>query len=234
MVNISKKLGVLTMKKCVQCEKSFKEINIIDGKKIRLQNRDKCLECLPYKSKKNRATKRIELKCKNCDNLLTKTETEYKRSNNHFCSRSCAATYNNKHINKKILTKKCKNCKTLIYASNVYCPECIKKGRHLTSNGFIENNYLSDYQHRSDSNRYRSIRDHAKKITSTRTQKCHICNYNKHVETCHIKDIKDFSLNTKIKEINNPSNLILLCSNHHWELDHKILSILKWTLSDSD
>ena len=85
---------------------------------------------------------------------------------------------------------------------------------------------MSDYQHRSDANRYRAIRDHARKITSKRIQECHICKYNNHVETCHIKEIKSFSPETKVKKINNPSNLVLLCGNHHWELDHGFLSII--------
>lgn len=219
------------MKKCIKCDHPFQEINIINGKKVRLRNRNKCLNCLPYKSKIDRTVKYIKLKCKNCDKSITKTIAEYKRTNNHFCSRSCAATYNNKNITRK-LTKKCKNCSTLIYASNIYCPNCIKKGKHLRNNGFIEDNCLGDYQHRSDANRYRAIRDHARKITSKRIQKCHICDYDKNVETCHIKDIKDFSQGTKIREINDPFNLVLLCRNHHWELDHDILSVIKWTLSD--
>lgn len=219
------------MKQCIQCNEPFKGTNLINGKKVRLNNRNRCLKCLPYKSKTDRASKSIELQCKNCNKPITKTIAEHKRVNNHFCSRSCAATYNNKNTIKKSLTKKCKNCKTLIYASNTYCPDCIKLGKHLTNNGFIKDKCLADYQHRSDSNRYRAIRDHARKITSTRKQRCRICNYSRHVETCHIKEINTFMSDAKIKEINDPSNLVLLCGNHHWELDNNVLSIPIWTLN---
>lgn len=222
------------MKKCVKCQKEFKQYHIINNKKIRLRNRSKCLECMPYKSKDERSLIRIKIKCKNCNKMIKKAIAKNNISKNHFCSRSCAVSYNNKNKAKKQLTKKCKNCGTLIYASHINCRSCINLGKHLTNGGFIKDNCLSDYLHSSDSNRYRSIRDHARKITFKRIQKCHICDYDKHIETCHIKEIKEFSPSTKIKEINSHSNLVLLCGNHHWELDNKYLSILKWTLSDSN
>ena len=42
---------------------------------------------------------KITVECKNCDKEIEKTPSQIKRSkyNNHFCSSSCAATYNNKH-----------------------------------------------------------------------------------------------------------------------------------------
>lgn len=68
--------------------------------------------------------------------------------------------------------------------------------------------------------KYTRIRWHAKKITSTREQKCNHCGYDKHVETCHIKSIGDFPKTTKMSVVNDPSNLILLCPNCHWKMDH--------------
>lgn len=35
--------------------------------------------------------------CSNCNNQFEKTNSEIKKTKNHFCSRSCAATYNNTH-----------------------------------------------------------------------------------------------------------------------------------------
>ena len=52
-----------------------------------------------------------------------------------------------------------------------------------------------------------------------------ICNYDHHYEVCHIKPIKDFSLNSLIYEINNKDNLIHLCPNHHWEFDNNKIDI---------
>ena len=56
-----------------------------------------------------------------------------------------------------------------------------------------------------------------------RPMACVICGYNKAVDVCHIKDIKDFPNYATVLEINSQSNLIALCKNHHWELDHDML-----------
>jgi len=68
---------------------------------------------------------------------------------------------------------------------------------------------------------YREIRRHARSITRTWHQVCMApgCNYRKHVETCHLTPIADFPATTSITQINDPSNLILLCPNHHKEFD---------------
>ncbi len=42
---------------------------------------------------------------------------------------------------------------------------------------------------------------------------------------CHVKKVSDFPLDTQIKVVNAPSNLIGLCPNHHWEFDNGVLSI---------
>lgn len=39
----------------------------------------------------------IFVNCKNCDKKLKKIASQIKRGSNNFCSRSCSATYNNKH-----------------------------------------------------------------------------------------------------------------------------------------
>jgi predicted restriction endonuclease len=54
---------------------------------------------------------------------------------------------------------------------------------------------------------------------------CSICRYDKYTEVCHIKAVSSFSDNATILEINNISNLISLCPNHHWEYDHGILKL---------
>lgn len=52
---------------------------------------------------------------------------------------------------------------------------------------------------------------------------CAMCGYDKHFEICHIKSIADFSETALLSEINNIGNLIPLCPNHHWELDHGLI-----------
>jgi predicted restriction endonuclease len=82
-------------------------------------------------------------------------------------------------------------------------------------------------KNRKDNNRYNQIRRISRKnyLQSDRPKCCEVCGYDKHIEICHIKDIASFSKTTLISEINDLSNLIALCRNHHWELDHGHLTI---------
>lgn len=51
------------------------------------------------KCSQNFRNKSIIIDCKNCGNHFSKTQSELKRHPNSFCSRSCSATYNNRHKN---------------------------------------------------------------------------------------------------------------------------------------
>jgi hypothetical protein len=83
--------------------------------------------------------------------------------------------------------------------------------------------YLEQYKAKSHSNKYCGIRNHASKVInrSKREKVCVECGYSNHVEICHIKGIADHSPDTKISEINDLTNLVYLCPNHHWEFDNK-------------
>jgi predicted restriction endonuclease len=48
------------------------------------------------------------------------------------------------------------------------------------------------------------------------------------VEVAHIKAVSNFSEDSLISEINDISNLIGLCPNHHWEYDNGLLDISKY------
>ena len=75
-----------------------------------------------------------------------------------------------------------------------------------------------------------SIQKEARKVyqNSNKPKKCIICGYDKHYEVAHIKAVSDFDDNTLISEINDISNLIALCPNHHWEYDNTNLDILEY------
>jgi len=86
---------------------------------------------------------------------------------------------------------------------------------------------IKDFITCKGSNKYGSIRCHARKVTSTRQQKCKKCEYDKHVETCHIKPICLFDESTPIEIVNADSNLLLLCPNCHWEHDDILSSKIR-------
>lgn len=70
-----------------------------------------------------------------------------------------------------------------------------------------------------------TIRKHARETfeKSTLHKICKICQYSRHVEICHIKQVKDFLDDDKIVDINSLDNLMALCPNHHWEYDNGLL-----------
>jgi len=91
---------------------------------------------------------------------------------------------------------------------------------------------LKDLEHlglnQQGSNRYARVREHAKRVLrwlNNRKRECVSCGYDKHIEICHIKSISSFDKNVTLNEINDPSNLVLLCPNCHWEFDNGLLDI---------
>ena len=147
-------------------------------------------------------------KCLYCDDCIlhekgTLSFTKIKK----FCSRSCAASYNN---TRRIRIKKEKIKKELLRESI----SNKTKGELL----LINKSYFS-----MRSGICKDARAKLKK--SKREQICINCGYDKHVQTCHIKNISSFANDIKISEINSIDNLIYLCPNCHWEFDHNILKL---------
>ncbi len=99
--------------KCNYCKKDFKRdiSNIHDYAKNTY--------CSKHCQNKARITS-IGVSCKQCNKSFYKRPNQIKKSKNHFCSRSCAATYNNKH--KKYGTRRSK--------LEVYLEEKLRKQFH--------------------------------------------------------------------------------------------------------
>jgi hypothetical protein len=78
-------------------------------------------------------------------------------------------------------------------------------------------------------NKYNGVRCHARRlIKSLRLEfKCKCCNFSSGVQVCHIKSISSFDENSKLSEVNDIKNLILLCPNCHWLFDHGYNSLEK-------
>lgn len=156
------------------------------------------------------------MKCLYCGNAT---------KNNKFCSQSCAASYNNKRSPKKSRSGTCIACGTTILTSRKFCSDCWQ-----TQLSSLNNATLASLSTKAGSrNSYSSsIRIQARNIAKRqkKLENCAICGYSKHVECCHIKAVKNFPPSTLVSEVNQISNLIGLCRNHHWELDHGLLSAI--------
>ena len=161
------------------------------------------------------------MKCFNCSILLTQ------RNQKKFCSQSCAASFNNrKYPKKNIGYRACRSCKKQHPKKELpvgcYCNECKKKNK----DGLLYNRNPTKkeltYEKHTHGAAFAYIRWHARKVVmKDKELKCEICSYSNHVEVAHIKSIASFSEDSKLLEINNSKNLMLLCPNHHWEFDHK-------------
>jgi hypothetical protein len=165
------------------------------------------------------------MECENCKNKVYRCPSQSKKSKSGraFCSRSCAATFNNKNYPKRRMTQTCNVCKKLIRADLKYCENCYQEKHHISNKTLNE----ATQRRKNDNNRYNQIRQISRKayMRSDRPKYCEVCGYDKHIEICHIKDIASFSKKTLVSEINDLSNLIALCRNHHWELDHGYLTV---------
>jgi hypothetical protein len=64
---------------------------------LKESNKGKNKKFCSHKCSHMSMTTSLEVQCKNCNKNFKKRLKETKYSPNHFCSRSCAATYNNKH-----------------------------------------------------------------------------------------------------------------------------------------
>lgn len=139
--------------------------------------------------------------------LECKSETK----NPKFCSRSCAATYNNKSgkYNRRTFEGKCKKCNIPISSSRTYCNDCYSaKVRHelkipLWLNG--------EWRGGTDSGLSKIIRNY---LLEKSNYACSKCGFNKN----HPDDGKT------ILEINHidgdgtnhsPDNLEVICPNCH-------------------
>lgn len=162
--------------------------------------------------------------CSNCNKSIKKQKSELNgnKSGNLFCSRSCAAIFNNKVSPKRQVMGKCCKCGIAIKSCLKHCENC---------NTFINlsNSSLGEfvYSNHHKSSAFAKVRSNARSfaIKNLNCDQCWACGYNKHVEVCHIKPICEFDLDTLIKDINNEDNLLILCPNCHWEFDCGILKI---------
>lgn len=156
-------------------------------------------------------TREHKMICKFCN-----TET----NNPKFCSRSCAAKYNNSKHPKRIAKKYfCVICGKQCRSRRMFCASCINESR-------IENKtkkFLATGN--ANSFGYPQIRQHARSVylKNNPDPRCEICGYDAHIEVHHKKSIEEFSSASLVSEINSLQNLVGLCPNHHWEADNGII-----------
>jgi hypothetical protein len=86
---------------CYHCGKTFYEYKKIIANALRPYHHQQTKYC-SHECADIANRKRVEVRCINCNTIFQKTPSRIKKSKsgNHFCSKACAATYNNKHKTK--------------------------------------------------------------------------------------------------------------------------------------
>lgn len=151
--------------------------------------------------------------------------------NPKFCSMKCSAKFNNSTKNgrktgRMRLKRICVICESSILRGK-FCSNCIHKIKGNDGKYYLPNQIQKQQCITNDTQKYRRIRGHARKIANQLglLNNCCNCNYSLHVECSHKKSIESFPDDAVITEINNPKNLRGLCRNCHWEYDNGILII---------
>lgn len=141
--------------------------------------------------------------------------------NPKFCSIRCGVVHNNANRTKK-KANCCVDCQKTIDYRFKRCIGCaietIKIDPQITVGDWRTQNKYSIHQR---------IRDHARRLYkgSSKPQHCKICEYSRQFDVCHIKAVKSFADDTPIVVINDLTNLVALCKNHHSEFDDGLLQI---------
>jgi hypothetical protein len=144
--------------------------------------------------------------------------------NPRFCSVKCAGQCNN--IPRIAYCKGCQQPISDRWTGRKYCDVC-----RYTKNPNFKNWDTITFEDlratRSTFQAHAHIRGLARRayLRSKKPRYCVLCGYRHHYEVCHIKPISEFSDTETVGKINSVDNLIALCPNCHWEVDHGIAHI---------
>jgi hypothetical protein len=143
-------------------------------------------------------------------------------NNPKFCSRSCAARFNNVLVPKRRPEGRCAVCECTVPRRNKYC------AKHRPNKPLDRSQPICAIADGSDhpACRHARLRQDARRMyLAAFPYRCTRCGYDKHIEVCHKRRLTSFPLETPISVVNSLSNLVGLCPNCHWEFDHGLLQL---------
>jgi hypothetical protein len=168
-------------------------------------------------------------RCLRCDKPILPHEGEkiHETMRRKFCSRSCAASYNNGRTvapKKKAKLRFCAECGLQVTwnvaeGARILCDSCAASS--LSRLPFLSRDEASGAD----------IRRHVRHVLADRPRVCAHCGYSRHVETVHLRPIDDFPPDAALATINDPANLAYLCPNHRWEYEHGFISLDSGTVA---
>lgn len=197
----------------VNCNHCAKEFTVLKKAYMTATKHDRNLYCSRECQANHRRLK--ELHCAECHILFKPNE-----SSQRFCCQSCAAKFNNRGVD-RTTTGRCKCGARKANQAN----QCKRCGRDeslvLALKQTLADVDLADKGYKG-SQRWNTVRKLARRVIELegRDMKCEYCDFDAHIEVCHIQPISSFKLSAPLIAVNHPSNLKLLCPNHHWLLDN--------------
>jgi hypothetical protein len=155
-------------------------------------------------------------------------------SNPKFCSRSCAATFNNRKYPKKKLDRVCEKegCDDVVFSwRSTLCKKHHDEYKSWRGES-LKKKTIGEFRNRKSVNGKHPSWKHAGVRTLNRSWNKHLielpckrCGYKLHVELCHIRPVSEFPDNALMGEVNGEENNVQLCRNCHWELDNGYFKI---------
>jgi hypothetical protein len=172
--------------------------------------------------------------CLVCQTDFYRPIKQLETSGNAFCSSSCAAKWNNRGRQRNpARPRTCSKCSKTFYRKgderSFLCEDCRFDGKKGIKNRTLKEcmDELSvKGKHPSWKTVYVRLHNNA---TNANLKKlpCQFCGYSIHIELAHIKPVRSFPDDATLEEINASDNILVLCSNHHWEFDNGILPLEK-------
>jgi hypothetical protein len=145
-----------------------------------------------------------------------------------FCSRSCAASFNNKGVRRvELSTKRLCACGNKKDTKSPRCNECKLQS---IKNDYLNKTIKEAIVYNDTTIKFNSIRLHARKtmVWNNIPKTCKLCTHNEFdavAEVCHIKALSSFPDTALIKEVNSLDNLVYLCPSHHALFDKGLITI---------
>ena len=167
--------------------------------------------------------------CTKCKEQKSKAEySKRKTSKDGYRSqcKDCVKTQSKDYpsvINYKYKKVKCPTCDDLKHVQSKHCNICSNKVNAVDWKNMTIGEKTYDNQKYA---KYSYIRYYARVIAKElEWECCKYCGYDRHFEVAHIKPISSYSPDTTLGVINDPSNLIPLCPNCHYECDNGLRDI---------
>ena len=120
------------------------------------------------------------------------------------------------NVRKRALERYYESPKTCLHCKSIIVVESNQKASDVRKRKFCNQSCAAQF------NNHKRKKP---KLKKEKVNECSNCGYDKHVEIAHIKAVSDFSEEILVTIINDPSNLIALCPNCHWEFDNGLLKL---------